>query len=150
MYDLQQCCDIRKINRQSVANIDFDGGSEAVLFADDIFFKIVDKDCFPERIHDPVLTDTGFLIVVQLSDIVIGRVAGRNDLDDEIGCAIAAFVIKLVFVAYNHQIRLDNGQRVVAELDIKRSGEYGAIASLFAEIAVNLSKKLSENCLMYP
>ena len=46
----------------------------------DIVLKVVHSNNFSSGVNDPIFADFVILVIVELADIVIGRVGGRNDL----------------------------------------------------------------------
>ncbi len=82
-----------EINQQVVINIYFDHRIERILEIQQIFLKMVDCDCFSVRIHDPIFPYARIFVIIQFSDIIVSRISGRNDFNDKIRRAVAAFPV---------------------------------------------------------
>ena len=124
--DIQHIGNLRKIDKQIIKNIDFDNGIERIWNAYDIIFKVVDRNGFSLWINNPVFSYAVIFVVVEFTNIIICRIARRDNFNDEIRRTVAPFSIQLVFIANYHKIRLNDCKRLIRQLYIERSAEYSA------------------------
>lgn len=146
--NIQQPRKITEIDYQVVKNTDSDCRIERVLDIEQILLKTIDCHHPAAGIHNPIFTDAGLLVVVELADVIICRVARGDDLNDEIGGTVAPFSVQLAFVAYYHNIRLNDEQRPVRQQYIKRGAEDAACPFSAEDIVVYNSRKLHGNGLV--
>lgn len=133
---MQQIGNPGEIDKQIIENMNFDGRIKGILQAGQILLKIVDGYCFAAWIHDPIFPDTGIFVIIELADIIICSIAGRNDFYDEIRGPIAALAVQLVPAAYDHKIRLNDGEGIIRQFHIKGGMKHMAWPLFALEIRV--------------
>lgn len=144
----QQISNLGKVDKQIIIDIDLNCGIKRLLDIEHVFLKIVDGYCFTARIYNPVFAHSVRFIVVCLSDIIICRIVGGDNLNNKVGSAITTLSVQFVFIAYNHEIRLNNGEGSVIQLYIKWSMEHPAWSIFTFEISVKYRRKFHGNCLV--
>lgn len=134
---VKQAGNIIKADKQIVKDIDLDNGVKGILDAHKIALKIIYGNSFSVWVCDPIFAYPEIFVIIKLADVIIGRVAGGDDLNDEVRRAVAALSIQLILVTDNHNIGLDNCKGLFGQHHIKRGAEYLAGAFPAFDIAVN-------------
>ena len=119
LLNVQQIGNFREVDKQIIINIDLDCGIKGILDVQHILLEVVDSYCFAARIYNPILTHSIIFVVVEFADIIICWITGGNNFNDKIWCTVAPFSVQLVFITYNHEVRLDNGKWSIIQFYIK-------------------------------
>ena len=99
-------------------DIDLDNGIKGVLDIKHILLKVVYGNGLSSRVYNPVFANSCIFVVVELADIIVCRIAGRNNFNDEIRRTIAPLSIQLILITDNHYVRLNDCKRLIRQLYI--------------------------------
>lgn len=87
-------------------------------------FKIVYIHDIFERIHDPVLPDTGGVVFEKLYTVIHRGSRGRSNLNDPVGCTIAAIFIYFILIADYGNVRFHDEVMSIQEITARINSKY--------------------------
>ena len=93
--DIQQFGNLGEVDVQILKDINLDNGIKRILDTHDITLEVIYCDGLSLRIHDPILSNSMILVVVELADVIVGWITRGNNLNGEIRSTITAFSVQL-------------------------------------------------------
>lgn len=98
LLSIQRFSNFRKVNIQIIIDVNFDCGVKGILYAEQIFPKVIYHNGFAAEIHNPLFTDTSIFVAIQFADIIICSVSWRGDFNDKVWGAITSVFIQFIFI----------------------------------------------------